>query len=245
MPSLRAICLFATTAFAAIASAVPLASSPLPGTGLDGATNSVGQVGQVASGSGLSNLVMGGTNTVTPGAGGVSSRDEVQSLPVILAALQVQVTTFTDKCHDAIGGSTLDIDVATNLIGEIKAIVDNTVLGVQAIVSADVGVVFGLQGKVLVLADVCTLLATVLALLFGALDLILCAVAQVKADICLQVLVGVSTSICNLIQAIVVVVVRLNVGDVIVVLAPLVNKCYGVLAHLQFTAVIQLLGITN
>ncbi|KAG6908285.1 hypothetical protein DXG01_005386 [Tephrocybe rancida] len=232
MPSFRTAFLFAATAFAAFASAAPIAGGANPLTGALGTNNPITDKVQNVNVQGIQaakrTTPVGGdlgatlekaTGALTPTK---TRRDDLQTLPQILVAAQAQLTvvagslsmfssTSVDRltyanpfCSDdaKAGKSTVDTQILVDIVGQVQIILCGALDAVKLLVGSPIDFILTLDGKVLALVDVCHLLVAVVSIVCTILACILHLVASASVSVVAPLIAGVGAVLVDLLHCI-------------------------------------------
>lgn len=245
MPSLRIISLLATMACAVFSNAAPTTSTPAEVSNFG---NAVGNT--VADTRGLyrrdtdlpgvpDDIAQGYTDAVGDAAATPSRRDDqAQSIPIILVRVTNQIIPVVRQIR-AIVTVNVQIDVLVGLIGQIQVIINGAIVDIRTLAANPVGGVLVLGGRILSIQEVAYIVATILYLIFSALDIVVRTVAVVQLQVIAPLVVTVGAVVASLL-----VEVFLLVGGLLPVVVPLVTGLVATLVALNLNVVIHVLSLT-
>ncbi|KIJ95911.1 hypothetical protein K443DRAFT_682683 [Laccaria amethystina LaAM-08-1] len=252
MPSFRIISLLTTIACAVLSNAAPTTTPAEVGNfgnvvgstlaaadarGFDRRdTDLPGVPDDIAKG--YTDAVHTGDVAATPSAQDVTPRDEeAQSIPIILVGVTNQIIPVVRQIR-AIVTVDVQIDVLVGLIGQIHDIVASAIVDIRALAANPVAGVLVLGGRVLSIQEVGYIVATILYLIFTALDIVVRTVAVVQLQVIAPLVISVGGVVASLL-----VEVFLLVGGLSVVVVPLVTGLVATLLALNLNIVVHVLGL--
>jgi len=243
MPSLRAIFLLATAAFASFTYAAPvdLASltNPLAG-GTGGSSNGLAlPLGNTnapkANGANVNGLGARAPQPIAEKRGAAH-----ESLPTILIALQAKLQDIQQQLNAATRKRNVDPSRCLPILQELRDVLAAVLTGVTALVGLPIEVICALAGKVLSVTEIARLLAAVLTLLCQILALVckLVGAAGLKAvEPLIQDIAGILVKILTCVFGL--------LEGLLGALVPLLGTAIQILRALQLGIVLDVLKVAR
>lgn len=186
---------------------------------------------------GYTDAIHPGDVAATPSVQDVKPRDG-ESIPSILVSVVNQIIPVVQQIR-AIVTVDVQIDVLVGLIGQIHDIVATAIVDIQALAADPVAGVLVLEGRILSIQEVAYIVATILYLIFTALEIVVTTVAVVQLQVITPLVISVGGVVASLL-----VEVFLLVGGLSVVVGPLVTGLVATLIALDLNIVIHVLGLS-
>ncbi|EDR06168.1 uncharacterized protein LACBIDRAFT_294686 [Laccaria bicolor S238N-H82] len=254
MPSFRIISLLATIACAVFSNAAPT-TTPAEVSNLGNAAGSTLAVANTRSfdrrdtdlpgvpddiAQGYKNAVSTGDVAATPSTQDVKPRDEqAQSIPIILVSVTNQIIPVVRQIR-AIVVVDVQIDVLAGLIVQIHDIVAGAIVDIRVLAANPTVGVLALGARILSIQEVAYIVATILYLIFTALEIVVRTVAVVQLQVVAPLVISVGGVVASLLFQ-----VFLLVGGLSVVVVPLVTGLVATLVALDLNVVVHVLGLST
>ncbi|KAG6908286.1 hypothetical protein DXG01_005387 [Tephrocybe rancida] len=174
----------------------------------------------------------------TPNLKSFTGRDgQATSLPAILLVVKAKLLVVSDKLNTlSVGKDVVEVALLVEVLGEVKTILSDALAAVKLIINNPLDVILTLDGKVLAIVDICSLLLVVLSLVCGILDCVLHLVATVSLTVVAPLIAGVSAVLVELLACILA-----HIPGLFVALHPLLGPVISVFVTLKLDAVVQVL----
>lgn len=226
MPSLRAIFFFAATAFATLASAQPLGTTPNPAGVVDLANPAALKVREP-------------THTLFARQDPSEDLEECEpqlSLCEILVEVETKVNVVSDKLT-AMVSTQVDVKVVVDLVTQVKVILSDSIVDIKALWDEPAEFVLSLNGKVLTVVELSSLLMGVLTTICATLSCALRVVGTASFEIVFPPIIDVGTVLAQVLSA----NFRL-IDGLYVNMSPTLNTIIHLCAALRLDAVVDVLN---
>jgi len=186
----------------------------------------------------------GAAGTLGALASGITSktaRAEYRGLPDILVDVRVKVEDLCHKLSDRISvaaSASVALEASLQVLGEIKAILVNARVEIEALVAANVEGALCLKGKVLSVKAIAEIYASIVIAICVTLQLVVKACLEVKTD----VLVTLIADICVALAACITLGAKIAVGLVVDIRA-LIEVCVRIIVDLRLDVLIKLFNL--
>ncbi|KAI0683520.1 hypothetical protein C8Q76DRAFT_804160 [Earliella scabrosa] len=237
MFSFSSLAVLATVAFSAVSSAIPLTGDGLPRPGW------VPPVPAVPAVPGALKTVPNGLPAL-PAVGGVLPRvDTPDSIAVVLTTVHAQLVPVTTQLK-FVTAANCTLEVVSVPLGEVKTILTGAVTSLHALVGQPVEVILrSVEGTAqITVKELGHLVAGVVIIVFEALGAVLKVAGKTVDKVLFKVLCDVG-GLVGLLLAAVFGLLGHVVGEVVVVVVPLLKAVIPFILHLNIATVISLLHL--